>query len=770
MVSYALGTLGALALWACLLSSLASVVCLGWGHARRSSAIKRAGFTLVFVSAAAILISCLVIVHGFFAHNVAIAYVAQNYPTDTGDGLFWLFQLAGLWASRAGSLLLWGFLIAAFAAWVAWRRRTHADDLTTVALVITEIVLILFVMTMLFSTSNNPFVLTSASLIDENGNLTGQAASWGMNVLLEHWAMALHPPTLFIGYAGMTIPFAYGIAALVVNDPSHRWIDLCQRIALFSFIFLTIGIGLGAVWAYVVLGWGGYWGWDPVENASLLSWLTSVAMLHSFNVYRKRAMMRGWALLAATLTFCFVVLGTFITRSGLVQSVHAFSEDQVSTVIFLLIMGAAMLALLVGWIARRSTFASGDDIESIVSKNGSFYLTNLIMVFSAVLLAYLTISSALPHWLPAGGVTVGAGAYDSVSRPLGVVFCALAAVCPFLMWRKTDGAEFGKNIRIPAVVAAVLFVLLMVLWVTRLHPAYTALLAGGGTPADDLRAMGPSWYYNGLAILGLLVASLLVASSAYLVVRGVRSRMANKSENAGQAVAHLFAKAPAQAGGYLTHFGLGIVLVGLIASSMYVTEHTFTLDEGSTQQMQLGSYTLEYRGDSNAYDESNNIVYTARVGVTRNGEGLGEMQPTVALTASSNYGQTKLEAQTRSSFFEDLFVAFQGYTSDGSVVINARVNPLIWMVWVGFGIMTVGIIACTLPKRGGALQVVDSATTPQPVKFVAGQSKVKASAASAGKASKATKAGTSGSGAAGASGSGASRPAKAKKARPRKSR
>ena len=765
MVSYALGTVGAVALWACLLSSLAAVGCLVFGHVRRSPAVKRAGFTLVFVSAAAILISCLVIVHGFFAHNVAIAYVAQNYPTDTGDGLFWLFQLAGLWASRAGSLLLWGFLIAAFAAWVAWRRRTQADDLTTVALVITEIVLVLFVMTMLFSTSNNPFVPTSASLIDENGNLTGQAASWGMNVLLEHWAMALHPPTLFIGYAGMTIPFAYGIAALAINDPSHRWIDLCQRIALFSFIFLTIGIGLGAVWAYVVLGWGGYWGWDPVENASLLSWLTSVAMLHSFNVYRKRDMMRGWALLAATLTFCFVVLGTFITRSGLVQSVHAFSEDQVSTVIFLVIMGAAMLALLVGWIARRSTFMSGDDIESVISKNGSFYLTSLIMVFSAVLLAYLTISSALPGWLPAGGVTVGSGAYDSVSRPLGVVFCALAAVCPFLAWRKTDGAEFAKNVRIPAIAGAVLFVLLMVLWVTRLYPAYTALLAGGGTPADDLAAMGPSWYYNGLAIIGLLVAALLTANSAYLVVRGVRSRMTNKSENAGQAIVRLFAKAPAQAGGYLTHFGLGIVLVGLIASSMYVTEHTFMLAENETSTMQLGSYTLEYRGDSNAYDQSNNIVYTARIGVTRDGADLGEMQPTVALTASSGYGQTKLQAETRSSLFEDLFVAFQGYTSDGSVVINARVNPLIWMVWVGFGIMTVGIIACTLPKRGGALQVVDSATTPQPVKFVAGQSKVKASAASAGKASKPAAGAAGGSGA-----SGANKPAKAKKARPRKSR
>lgn len=731
MVSYALATVGSVALWACLLCSLAAAGCLGFGYVRRNPAAKNAGFTLVYVSAAAILVACLVIVHGFFAHNVAIAYVGQYYPSDTGDGLLWFYKLSGLWAGRAGSLLFWGLPIGLFASWISWRRRKQADDLSTIALVIIEVVLVLFVLTMLFSSSNNPFATTSASLIDENGNLTGTAASWGMNVLLQHWAMAIHPPLLFLGYAGMTVPFAYGIAALVVNDPSHRWIDLCQRMALFAFIFLTLGIGVGAVWAYVVLGWGGYWGWDPVENASLLSWLTAVAMLHSFNVYRKRAMMRGWALLTATLTFCFVILGTFITRSGIVESVHAFAEDQVSTYVFLFIMLASLLALLAGWIVRRSTFASGDDIESIVSKNGSFYLTNLIMVFAAILLGYLTISSALPSWLPAGGTTVGSGAYDSVARPLGVVFCLLASVCPFLSWRKTDGAEFLKNVRIPAVVAVVLFVLLMALWVTRLYPAYTDLLASGTTAASELSAMGPSWYYNGLAILGLLVAALLVANSAYLIVRGVRSRVANKGEGAGRAIVNLFAKAPAQAGGYLTHFGLGIVLVGLVASSMYVTEHTFTLDENETSTMQLGSYTLEYRGDSSVYDEQNNIVYTARIGVTRDGDDLGEMEPTVSLIAGSNYGQTKLQAETRSSFFEDLFVAFQGYTSDGSVVINARVNPLIWMVWAGFGIMTIGIICCTLPKRGGALQLVDSATTPEPVKFAPGTAKVKASAASA---------------------------------------
>ncbi len=753
MVSYALATLGSVGLYACLVFSLASIACLCVGQVSKNAGATRMGYLGVFAAAVSILVSCAVIVHGFFAHNVAIQYVAQNYPADTGS-LYWLFKLSGLWASRAGSLLLWGFLIAAFAAWVAWHRRRAADGLSSVALVVTQVVLVMFLLVMLLSEENNPFVMTNPSLIGDDGQLIGSASTWGMNVLLEHWAMALHPPTLFVGYAGMTIPFAYGIAALVVNDPSRRWVDLCQRIALFSFIFLTIGIGLGAVWAYVVLGWGGYWGWDPVENASLLSWLTAVAMLHSFNVYRRRTMMRGWALLAATLTFCFVVMGTFITRSGLVESVHAFAEDPVSTYMFIAIMVGTMLALLIGWFARRKTFMSGDDIESVISKNGSFYLTNLVMVFSAVLVAYLTISSALPSWLPAGGVTIGTGAYESVARPLGILVCLLAAVCPFLSWRKTDGAEFVKNVRVSVAVAIVLFAVLMVEFSTRLLPAYNDIIAMGGTPASELQGMGPAWYYNGLAVLALLVAALLAANSAYLLARGVRARIANKGEGAGLAVVRLFTKSPAQAGGYLTHLGLGVVLVGLVASSMYVTEHTYAFAEDQNASIELGGYTLQYQGVESVIDESENYVYTASLHVSKGERDLGELHPVVTRTASSGYQQAKYAAEVRSSFFEDLFVVFQGYASDGSVVINARVNPLIWLVWLGFGVMVAGIVASTLPKRGLALQAAGAA---HPV--AGGTGGAKASS----KAGKAGKGGTSSGKAAGAS-----RPKKS--ARPRKSR
>lgn len=733
MVSYALGYVGQVALWLCFAASIAAVACLGFGFAKGRSAAKavgkealttrtkgesiaKVGYTLVFVAALAIFVSCAVIVVSFFTHNVAIQYVAQNYPEDTGS-LFWLFQLAGLWASRSGSLLTWGLLIALFAAWIAWQRRRETDELSTVALAVTMLVLVIFGAVMLFSTSNNPFIMTDPSLIGDDGQLQGVASLWGMNVLLEHWAMAIHPPTLLVGYAGMTVPFAYAIAALVCNDPSKRWVELCNRIALFSFIFLSLGIGLGAVWAYVVLGWGGYWGWDPVENASLLSWLTAVAMIHSFTVYRKRGIMKGWALLTATLTFVFVILGTFITRSGIVESVHAFDSDPVSTYLFLIMMVLALVALLVLWFMRRKTFMTDDDMESIASKNLSYYLTNIVMVFSAILLAYLTISSALPTWLPLGGMSVGKGAYETVARPLGILFCALAAVCPFFAWKKTDGKEFWKNIRIPAVIALVLFVLLAGHWYTNLYPAYEANLAQADTvAAADLRAMGPSWYYNGLALAGFLVASLLVAGSAYLIVRGVRSRMKNKGENAAVALGKLFAKAPAQAGGYLTHLGLGVVLVGLVGSAMFVTDRTFAFSEVG-QQAQVGSYVLTLEGENSYVDEDHNQCSDVTLSVSKDGRDLGTVNPTLQFTAKSYYGQSRVTAETRSSLFEDLFVVYQGHYADGATVVNARVNPLILAVWVGFGVMAVGIVCSTWPRRGSAtLRLVEDAPETADVK------------------------------------------------------
>ena len=339
-----------------------SIVCLVAGALLSRKKSGGAGETLtwgghvaVLVTLAALTVCCGVLVYCFMTGDTSIEYVLR-YRSDSSSDIAWLYKLSGLWAGREGSLLFWGWLIAIFNSVVAVRNMRQGRKLDSMALLVSQLVLAAFVGVILFSEINMPFAATPAKYFDGSGNLTAAASVLGMNTLLEHWAMAIHPPTLFVGYAGLTIPFAYAIAAIIVNDSSKEWVVRSQRYTLFSWFFLGVGIGLGAIWAYVVLGWGGYWGWDPVENASLLSWIVGVALIHSFTVYRQRGAFKRWSVMCACLTFAFVIVGTFISRSGLVQSVHAFEGDPVSLALFGALIGASILAGIVGLIVRWKSF------------------------------------------------------------------------------------------------------------------------------------------------------------------------------------------------------------------------------------------------------------------------------------------------------------------------------------------------------------------------------------------------------------------------------
>ena len=266
-------TLGnGLQVFAMVLALLSAAVLIGATKARglesgRRESLINAGYLMVFGTTIALTLCILIILVCFVTSNFSLAYVVGNYP-NTDSALKPLYEVSAVWAGRQGSLLLWTWLISVFASVVAWRRMRVTDDLSNVALGVAQIIVALFAATLVFSESNNPFMATAPEFLNADGTLAG--AIGGMNPLLMHWAMILHPPATFIGYAGMTLPFAYAMAALICGDMSARWVELCDRIAVFSFIFLTIGMALGAVWAYVVLGWGGFWAWDAVENASLM--------------------------------------------------------------------------------------------------------------------------------------------------------------------------------------------------------------------------------------------------------------------------------------------------------------------------------------------------------------------------------------------------------------------------------------------------------------------------------------------------------------------
>lgn len=701
MVSMLGNTLQVLA----MVTALVSAICLLAGVKAHREGMVNIGYMLVFANTI-VLTACVgIILVSLLTEDYSLAYVVSNFPV-TDSPLRPLYQVSAVWAGRQGSLLLWTWLISVYAAVIAWRRMRATDDLSSGALGVMEIVAALFVATMVFSASNNPFMPTDAGLLNPDGTLAQRVG--GMNPLLMHWAMILHPPATFIGYAGATVPFAFAMSALLTGDVSARWVELCDRCAVFAFIFLTVGMALGAVWAYVVLGWGGFWAWDAVENASLFSWLTSVAMIHSFTMYRKRGSFKRWSMTAATITFIFVVLGTFITRSGLVQSVHAFAEDPVSTYFFLGIMVAAGLAFAVGLVYRHGLFDEDEELESLASKTGAYYLTNLVMIVAAVLCAYLTVSSSLPGFLPLGGTVVSAGAYNAVVRPIGTLFCLLMAVCPLLGWKKTNGAAFLRNIVRPALIAAVLFALLMVLFVTKLVPVYDQMVSAGGEAAVAFTEQGPRWYYFLLTVVAFAAASLLCATSLYVIGRGVSSRMRNKQEGPLVALVRLFVHSPAQAGGYLTHLGVAVVLIGLVGSSMYVSEQTINIENRAGQRATVGRYEITFTGTSEQVESNDDVVKQVRLDVAdaASGKKLGTLNPSMEISAV-NTGQQTLHASVMSFPLEDLFVAFQGLNADGSLSIHVKVNPLIMLNWIGAGVAVLGIVAACAPRRATPLLAAD---------------------------------------------------------------
>ena len=685
-----LSVFGLVGLLLAFFGSLLGAVALAIGQRAQAKGSSETAEVLLWAGRAACLIaflgltlSCAILVYAFMAGNFTIQYVLDNYSRNAGE-LGWMYKLSGLWAGREGSLLFWAWLISLFAFIVSRKGRENPKRLDSVALMVLCIVLLAFVGVLLFSEDNMPFIATDEKYFDyATGQVTTSGSVLGMSSMLEHWAMAIHPPTLFLGYAGLTVPFAYALAALVCNDASVTWVERATPYALFSWLLLTVGIGLGAIWAYVCLGWGGYWGWDPVENASLLSWLMCIALVHSFTVYRQRRAFKGWSIMCAAFTFCFVIVGTFISRSGLVQSVHAFEGDTASTVLFLLLIVLSVLLAAVGLVYRRKTFEPEvvTEAESMLTKDVAYYVNCVFVLLATVLLCYMTISSVLPSFMPYGGQSVSTGTYNAIARPLGIVYLALVAIGPLLGWAKTGKTELRRRLKVPTCIALVIFAVLMAYFACVLLPAYNATVAAGDSTAEALLEMGPSWYYNGLAVVGFAVASILMANAVCMMARCIKAG----------------SKRLAPIGGSLAHAAMGLMLVGLIGSSMYVTEQAGYLDydsetDTSTGTFAVGSYELTYTSQLVEEMESSDVLYQVSFDVANNGAQVGSVSSSVQLVVNTQ--QQKLNAGLLHFPTEDLFVVYKGVSSKtGDLSLDVRVNPLIGFVWAGFALLCCGMLA-----------------------------------------------------------------------------
>jgi len=691
-----MASLGNLSLGLAFVAALVSIAALFWGRAlgaKDGEGTTNVGYFASFGVAAGLTTATAVLLAAFFRMDFTFQYVAENHSTDVSN-LAWLYKISGVWAGREGSLLFWAWVLSLFVAYIAWKRIGETDELSNMSLAVLNMVQIFFLAS-LFVDLNNPFKLSPAEWLGPNGELLVAAA---MNPLLQHWAMILHPPTLFIGYAGMTVPFAFAMGALIVGDGSKKWVTLVDRMTVFSWLFLGIGIGLGAIWAYVVLGWGGYWAWDPVENASLLPWLTGVGLLHSFTVYRRRDGFKKWAVWMATVSFVLVILGTFITRSGIVQSVHAFEKDPLSGWIFGAMMVLPLLGALWGLTVRSKEFEGADEFESLTSKEASYYFNNVIMLMSALVVALLTVAPAF------GGKSFGADTYNALAHPFGILYVFIMAVCPILSWRKTLGPAFMAKAKWPLIGTAVTAVPLMAIWYTQLLP----IMNKNGA----LSAWEPVPVMYVYSIVGLLVGAFAVNVAVWLFIEGARKRAAAKGESIGGALLQIVTKARTQSGGYLTHLGIGIILIGLVGSAMFVDDLTFSVPDKVGSTFEAGGYTFTYQGLKEETLANQDTVGTALLDVSKNGKKVTTMTP--GQISFYRQEQTKLNADVLVQPLRDVFVVFQG-TDGENLSIQVKVNPLISWVWVGFLISVIGTAIAMLPKKQ-VLAVVPATGKGSPAK------------------------------------------------------
>ncbi|MDO8848002.1 MAG: cytochrome c biogenesis protein CcsA [Coriobacteriia bacterium] len=685
-----LGTLGNVLLALASVCAVASMVSFAAAGKDGVNA-RRVGYLLTFGATGFITLATVLLATAFLSENWSLQYVVFNHPTITGPWA-WVYRLSGVWAGREGSLLFWEWVLSIYAAFIAAKFLKSDNRLGSTGLAILNFVQ-LFFLAALFIDTNNPFVLTPAGYVDPvTGALLVSAA---MNPLLQTWAMLLHPPTLFIGYAGLAVPFAFGLAALITGDTSKQWVVLSDRITVFSWLLLGIGIGLGSVWAYYELAFGGYWAWDPVENASLLPWLTGVGLIHSMTVYRRRDGYKAWAFMMAAVTFVFVLLGTFITRSGIVQSVHAFQEDPLSFWLFLIMMVGSLLAMAVGVILRKDRLTSDSDgFERIFSKEGSYYFNNVIMLISAILVAYLTLAPAFPSWMPLGGQSVKIPAYDALARPIGIFYILVMTVCPILSWGGAGWKKFWEKAKMPVIIGSVLAAAFLAMYVFFMLPFFT--------PSAD----APTWWHHFIAIAGVIVAGYAIGLPIWLFTDGARKRAAATETSFASALGWIVTKARTQSGGYLTHLGMGVILLGLVGSTMFVTTHNATLAPQAGASYEANGYTFSYVGLEETQENvpeggtKGDTVYTLQTDVTKDGKKIDTLSPQMRFPQQlAQNNQSTQHVSIMHEPFKDVFLSFSGTDAANNAVLTIKFFPMQTWVWVGFLITIIGSAIAAWPKK-----------------------------------------------------------------------
>ncbi|MCG8338878.1 MAG: heme lyase CcmF/NrfE family subunit [Proteobacteria bacterium] len=634
--------IGYFAMLSAMALAIFSMIALVFGIQRNNLNLMNSaknGLTAKFVMVA---VAYLALTYAFAADDFSVRFVSMNSSTD----LPLFYKLTAVWGGMEGSLLLWQLILSFFTLVVVWRYKSANREILPHTMVVLAGISI-FLLFLLLGWSN-PFARVFP--IPDEGR--------GLNPLLQNPGMVYHPPSLYLGYVGFSVPFAFALGSLMKGKLDNNWILSTRRWTLFSWFFLTMGMLLGAQWAYIELGWGGYWAWDPVENASLMPWLTGTAFLHSVIVQEKRNGLKVWNMVLVISTFLLSILGTFITRSGVLGSVHAFAKSNIGPA-FLLFIAVVFVISLGLLLFRQAELSSDAKTAGFFCKENSFLLNNIVFVVMCFTVLYGTIFPLLAEGVANKKLSIQAPFFNSIMLPLAVVMILLMGLTHFLGWRKTSTRLLVKNVLIPLLCSIAMM-------------GTITFLTGGGI---SLFLLGSVTIFSGIIILIEFVQSIRVNQ---------KQRPQAKKEKVS--IAKTLFGDQRRKGGLIVHLGIVFFAIG-VCGNYFNLETSFTFGPG--EKKLVDDYNLEFR-DFKRYQERNATHQGIVVDVKKNGEKVTELIPVKSFYPTSPQPMT--EVAIYRTILEDLYISLSSINEDGSATVVVYVNPMVSFIWASMVLFSIGIL------------------------------------------------------------------------------
>jgi cytochrome c-type biogenesis protein CcmF len=623
-------------------------------HASRlGETARRAGIA----SFVAMCCAAFALVWAAFTDDYSVAYILHH----TNRALPVAYKFSALWSGQEGSLLLWAWLLTGYGFVLRLRHKVDVR-LSAYASTILAGVQVFFLLLLNFAAL--PFTLQPGPLAQDG---------FGLNPLLQYPEMVIHPPMLYLGYVGFSVPFAFALGALMMRYPGEKWIHITRRWTMVTWLFLTCGISLGAHWAYAVLGWGGYWGWDPVENASLMPWLTGTAFLHSVMMQEKRGMMKSWNVWLIFCTFMLTILGTLLTRSGLVSSVHAFAQSSIGAWFygFLIVVFAVCLFT---YFKQRDHLATENRFESVVSREASFLFNNMILLVACFTVLWGTLFPVLSEYVTGSKVTVSAPFYNRVNIPIGLFLLFLTGVGPLLAWRSTSLRAIRRNFVLPTAALVITAVVLM---------------AAGVRPWQD----GEDMHSTLFSLMAFSLGAGVVTAIASEFLRGAAVVRTQTGKGLADSVVVLVRRNTRRYGGYLVHFGIVVMFIGIAGGAFNQSREA---EMGFGDSMNLGPYKIVCQSFTQDSNPNYDTEY-ALLDVYKYGKKLYQLAPEKRFYAASQQPGTVVA--NHSTLENDLYTIYEGKNPDtGRPIIKVFINPLIAWIWIGVAIVGFGTVLALVPN------------------------------------------------------------------------